>query len=88
MSEPTTLTREQAIALIEQCGGDPVLLRAIAAHWDIAGHWNQLVPSEQWIEVLNEHIDCVASGDDQRSNGPKDSDDTGLTIPPGLGAAE
>jgi hypothetical protein len=71
-----TLTRAQAHDLIDEAGGD---LAAIAVAWDIPGHWND---HAHWTaEMLHEFVDNVASGDDARSNGPKDSDDTGLTAP-------
>jgi hypothetical protein len=74
-----TLTRAEAHALISEAAGDAVALRALAVLWDIPGHWND---HAQWSDdTLRDFVDSVASGDDARSNGPKDSDDTGLVAP-------
>lgn len=78
-----TLTRANAHQLVDDAFADGTLadMQAIAAHWDIAGHWNGTLDKDHWYDNLHEHVDTCASGDDARSNGPKDSDDSGLTAP-------
>jgi hypothetical protein len=74
----TTLTRAEAHDLIDAFAADD-RLAVLARHWDLAGHWND---NAVWdADDLHQHADDSADGDDQRSNGPHDADDSGLTDP-------
>lgn len=77
-----TLTRAEAHQWIDDAFTDGTVsdLRAIAAHWDIAGHWNEHVTADEWYTILHEFVQDQG-GDDTRSNELQDSDDTGLTAP-------
>lgn len=74
----TTLTRAEAIDLIRdefEAGS----VRRLSVHW--IGHDQEGLTDDEVADLLIEYVDAVATGDDQRSNGPKDTDDTGLTAP-------
>jgi hypothetical protein len=72
-----TMTREEAHEAVDAAAQMGALSHLVAA-WDLAGSWNG---HAEWdAETLHDHIDYCASGDDQRSNGPKDSDATGLPV--------
>lgn len=83
------LTRGEAHQLVDDCFTDdgersksPAALRELAAHWEIAGHWNENVTPEEWYTILHEFVDESAfNGDAERANGPKDSDPTELVAP-------
>jgi len=79
----TTLTRGEAHQLIDDAFADGTAadMRAIAAYWDLSGHWNENCTKDDWYDDLHEHVEMCASGDDARSNGPKDSDDSCLYAP-------
>ena len=32
-------------------------LQALAAHWDIAGNWNDEVSTDEWFRVLHDFIE-------------------------------
>jgi hypothetical protein len=70
-----TLTRAEAhelVAAAAQLGA----LSYLAKGWELSGHWND---NAEWdADDFHQHVDDCASGDDARSNGPKDTDDSGL----------
>lgn len=73
-----TLTREEAHDAVDgaaQLGA----LAHLAAHWEVPGHWNEHAEwnADGLHEFVNESADLLG-GDEQRSNGPADADDTGL----------
>lgn len=76
-----TLTRDQADALVSECTTLEGLLD-LQQHW--IGH-RDIAPGEKRGHVravLYEYItECAFAGDNERSNGPKGTDDTGLTQP-------
>jgi len=70
-----TLTRAQAHDVVD-AAAQMGALSHLAAAWELAGYWNE---NAEWTaDTFHEHVDDCASGDDARSNGPKESDDTGL----------
>jgi hypothetical protein len=74
----STLTRAEAYELVDNHADDRRALLAIAAAWELAGYWN--AHAAFTADQLREHIDMCGM-DDVRSNGPHDSDDTGLPMP-------
>lgn len=74
------LTRDEALNLIDEAGGDISELRALSIHW--IGHDNAALDAEELAEVLADFVhECAFNGDDERSHGPKAGDSTGLTAP-------
>jgi hypothetical protein len=82
-----TLTRAQAVDVVADCATNGLqALLDLQQHW--IGHRDYVAePTEaetiaELSGILCEYVDEHAwQGDDTRSNGPKDSDDTGLTAP-------
>ena len=76
-----TLTRGEAHDLITECACNVEPLRDLYQHW--IGHRAEGLKTADDIEsVLREYVDEAAfNGDDERSNGPKDSDATDLVAP-------
>ena len=83
-----TLTRGAAHGIVEGCATLSAALD-LQEHW--IGHRDYLsagMPDCEAADLsvikctLREYVDeCAFNGDHERSNGPKDSDDTGLTEP-------
>jgi hypothetical protein len=69
-----TLTRAAAYAVIEEHEDDGTL-DALREHW--IGH----ADGDMGVEDLQDYVDECCLTDSVRSNGPRDSDDTGLTAP-------
>lgn len=78
---PATLTRMEAEQCIADCGDDVNALLDLQEHWIGHREHNAFPRSDEIGDLLREYVDEVTSGDDARSNGPKDTDETGLTAP-------
>ena len=76
----TTLTRAEAITMIDESRGDAETLRAIAIAWighaDIGSESTDV--AEEFHEMLCDYVSECCLDDDIRSRGPRDSDDTGI----------
>lgn len=75
MSEANTLTRGEALDLIDRAAM-ALALPALATEW--IGHPQEGCTPEEIEALLREYVAEAALTDDVRSNGPKDSDDTGI----------
>lgn len=77
--EPSTLTRGEALDMIhaaESAVAFESCLRALSVEW--IGHAQDGAHPFEIAELLREYVAECALSDDVRSNGPQDSDDTGI----------
>lgn len=76
-----TLTRDEAHDVVSMAaGGGLADLQRLSVEW--IGHDNEGCTAEELEELLNGFADeCAFNGDEERSNGPRGSDDTDLVNP-------
>ncbi len=85
MNKPEYLTRSDAHQYVDDIYVDGTVaeMRKLAEHWNVAGHWNETLPREDWYYTLHEFVDQEADAlrDTRSGRNPKDSDPTELTAP-------
>jgi hypothetical protein len=81
--EHLTLTRGEALDMIaDAANGDrPFDALSALAHLWIGHNEHGFTLSDDYAEFLRDYVQecCNSMADDERSNGPKDSDDTGIS---------
>ena len=80
----SVLTRAEALALVDDAatGADSLgALVNLRHHWDPGSPAPQNATAEDLVDWLVDFVELSCLTDEVRSDGPKDSDDTGLTAP-------